>query len=163
LCGQYGTSFRNCPVQNRGERVWLPTYGVGPKIATSKTSAIWAQKSQDFQAPPLPMAQVMDLLTSKSLSTSAIKNRYIDNFMFMSFCVLCFVFCILYSNGPPSPSCMGGGEEVWKPVHKVTLHTRNPSPYSSGTKSNFAYSLGGPPPPPPPPRPTTQKYKNKKS
>ncbi len=26
LYGQYGTSFRNYPVQNRGERGWLPTY-----------------------------------------------------------------------------------------------------------------------------------------
>ncbi len=45
---------------------------VGPKIATSKASAIWAQKSQRFQGPPLPMARVMNLPTSKSLSPSAI-------------------------------------------------------------------------------------------
>ncbi len=28
LCGHYGTSFINYPVQNRGERGWLPTCGV---------------------------------------------------------------------------------------------------------------------------------------
>ncbi len=30
LCGQYGTSFINYPVQNRGEREWLPTCGADP-------------------------------------------------------------------------------------------------------------------------------------
>ncbi len=38
---------------------------LGPEMATSKASAIWAQESQDFQCPPLPMAQVMNLPPSK--------------------------------------------------------------------------------------------------
>ncbi len=49
--------------------------------ATSISRAIWAQKSQDFQGPPLLMARVMDLPATKSCSPSAIeKNRYIGNF-----------------------------------------------------------------------------------
>jgi hypothetical protein len=43
-----------------------------PEMATSEASAIWAQKSPDFQGPPLPMAWVMDLPPSESLSPSAI-------------------------------------------------------------------------------------------
>ncbi len=46
-----------------------PFEGMGPEnrdffgleMATSKVSAIWAQKSRDFQSPHLPMALVMDL------------------------------------------------------------------------------------------------------
>jgi hypothetical protein len=37
---------------------------LGPDMATSEASAIWAQKSRDFQGPPLPMALVMDLSPS---------------------------------------------------------------------------------------------------
>jgi hypothetical protein len=33
---------------------------MGPDIATSDASAIWAQKSLDFQGPTLPMVLVMD-------------------------------------------------------------------------------------------------------
>ncbi len=29
---------------------------LGPEMATSEVNAIWAQKSRDFQGPPLPMA-----------------------------------------------------------------------------------------------------------
>ncbi len=29
---------------------------LGPEMAMSEASAIWAQKSLDFQGPPLPMA-----------------------------------------------------------------------------------------------------------
>ncbi len=67
-----------------------------PEMATRETSAIWAQKSRDFQGPPLPIVRVMDFPASKSLRPSAIlKNRYIGNFMSTSFCILYSVFCIL--------------------------------------------------------------------
>jgi hypothetical protein len=33
---------------------------MGPEMATSEASAIWAKKSQDFQGPPLPLGRVMD-------------------------------------------------------------------------------------------------------
>jgi hypothetical protein len=39
----------------------------GPEMATSEASAIWTQKSRDFQGPPLSMPQVMDLPASKPL------------------------------------------------------------------------------------------------
>jgi hypothetical protein len=45
---------------------------LGPEMATSEASAIWAQKSRDFQGPPLPMARIMDLPPSESLSPSTI-------------------------------------------------------------------------------------------
>ncbi len=54
----------------------------GPEMAMSEASTIWAQKSRDFQGPPLPMAWVMDFPASQS----KIKNRYIGHFLFMSFC-----------------------------------------------------------------------------
>ncbi len=47
--------------------------GVGQQ-GEGEASAIWAQKSWDFQGPPLPMPQVMILQPSKPLSTSAIKT-----------------------------------------------------------------------------------------
>ncbi len=55
---------------------WGPLEGVspenrdflGPETVTSEVSAILAQKSWDFQGPPLPM----DFPASKSLSPSAI-------------------------------------------------------------------------------------------
>jgi hypothetical protein len=37
----------------------------GPEMATSEASAIWAQKSRDFQGQTLPMASVMDFPASK--------------------------------------------------------------------------------------------------
>jgi hypothetical protein len=59
---------------------------LGSEIATSTASAIWALKNLDFQGPPLPMARVMDSPPSKSLSPkSTYKNRYLGNFMHMSF------------------------------------------------------------------------------
>ncbi len=60
-------------------------------------SAIWAQKSRDFQGPPLPMAQVMNLPPIKIIKSKRhIKNRYIcGNFMYMKFAAA--LFCILYS------------------------------------------------------------------
>ncbi len=48
--------------------------GVGPEMAMSEGSAIWDQKSQDFQGPPLPMAHVMNLPASKSLSQAPNKE-----------------------------------------------------------------------------------------
>ncbi len=45
-------------------------YFFGPEMARSKAS-VWVQRSQYFQSPPLPMAQVMDLPASKSLSLSS--------------------------------------------------------------------------------------------
>ncbi len=55
-------------------RGWAPKIEtfLDPEMATGKASAIWAQKSRDFQGPPLPLAQVMDLPPSKPLSPSAI-------------------------------------------------------------------------------------------
>jgi hypothetical protein len=47
--------------------------GVGQR-GEGEGSAIWAQKSRDFQGPPLPMPRVMMLHSTKPLSTSAIKT-----------------------------------------------------------------------------------------
>jgi hypothetical protein len=47
---------------------------MGPEMATSEASAIWAQKSGDFQGSPLPMARVMDLPSSNSLRPSSKKT-----------------------------------------------------------------------------------------
>ncbi len=58
----------------------------------------------DYRGPPLPMAGVMDFAHIKIIKFERHikKNRYIGNFMYMSFCILCSVFCVL-------------------PVRKVTL------------------------------------------
>jgi hypothetical protein len=45
---------------------------LGPEMAMSEASVIWAQKSGDFKGPPFLMAWVMDLPASKSLSPNAI-------------------------------------------------------------------------------------------
>jgi hypothetical protein len=45
---------------------------LGPEMVMREASAIWAQKSRDFQDPPLPMAWVMDFPASKSKIPSAI-------------------------------------------------------------------------------------------
>jgi len=34
---------------------------LGPEMAMKKPSTIWAQKGQDFQGPPLPIALEMDV------------------------------------------------------------------------------------------------------
>jgi hypothetical protein len=47
-----------------------------PEMAWSKTSAIWVQRSQYFQSPPLPIAQVIGSPASKSLSPSSILAIY---------------------------------------------------------------------------------------
>ncbi len=45
---------------------------LGPEMATSEVLvAFRPKKSRDFQGPPLPMARVMDLPQSQSLSPSA--------------------------------------------------------------------------------------------
>jgi hypothetical protein len=62
-----------------GENALGPLEGIGPEnrdflgseVATSKASASWARK-EIFRAHPLPIARVMDLPPSKSLSPSAI-------------------------------------------------------------------------------------------
>ncbi len=46
----------------------------GPKWHSLRSCHFRAQKSLDFQGPPLPMPQVMLLHSSKPLSTSAIKT-----------------------------------------------------------------------------------------
>ncbi len=43
LCGQYRTPFRNYPVQNRGERGWLPTCGI-----SSYRETITSKEEQAF-------------------------------------------------------------------------------------------------------------------
>jgi hypothetical protein len=45
---------------------------LGPEMATSKASAILAQKSRDFQGSPLSMPRVMDVARLKPLSISSI-------------------------------------------------------------------------------------------
>jgi hypothetical protein len=42
LCGHYGTSFINYPVQNRGERGWLPTCG-----KDSSGDGYWRKKREE--------------------------------------------------------------------------------------------------------------------
>jgi hypothetical protein len=50
-----------------------PLEGVGPEMATTEASVIWAQKSQDFQGhPPLPSTRVMDLPPIKLVNPSDI-------------------------------------------------------------------------------------------
>ncbi len=49
----------------RGNRDFL-----GPDMAKSEASAIWAQKCRDFQGPPIPMALVMVLFALKSSKKS---------------------------------------------------------------------------------------------
>ncbi len=66
--------------------------------ARSIAMATWAQKSRDFQGPPLPMARVMDLSTSKSLSPSARHMKKKGTLIILCTCVLCILyFFILYS------------------------------------------------------------------
>jgi hypothetical protein len=77
-----------------------------------------------------PLIQIrIRIHTKMSWIRNTVKNRYIGNFMF-----IVSVFCILCSNGPPFPSCMGGGE-------LETLCTRSPYPLHPyrplyGTRSN---------------------------
>jgi hypothetical protein len=69
-----------------------------PEMAMSEASTILVQKSQDFQGPTLPMAQVMDFPRSKSLCPKRhIKSSYIGNFMYMSFAAAVFFILYLYS------------------------------------------------------------------
>ncbi len=44
---------------------------LGPEMAMSKASAIWDQKSLDFQGPSLPMALVMDAAHIKIIMSRA--------------------------------------------------------------------------------------------
>ncbi len=44
---------------------------LGPEMAKSLASAIWAPKKWDFQGPPLPVGWILDLPPSKSLNPSA--------------------------------------------------------------------------------------------
>jgi hypothetical protein len=53
------------------------------KGRTREASAIWAHKSRDFQAAPLPMARIMDLPPSKLCKSN--DKRYIGKFMYMIF------------------------------------------------------------------------------
>ncbi len=50
----------------------------GPEMAISETSVIWPKKVKIFRAPPFPMALVMDLTASKSLSPSTIKKGKLE-------------------------------------------------------------------------------------
>ncbi len=59
-------------------------------------SAIWAQKSQDFQGPPLPMPRVIDVALLKTIKYKCHKNNwYIGSFMYPSAVVYCC--CVLFS------------------------------------------------------------------
>ncbi len=50
----------------KGRTLKIETF-LGSEMASSAVSAIFAQKSQDFQGPPLPMARLTDLPPSKSV------------------------------------------------------------------------------------------------
>ena len=60
---------------------------LGPEMTTNEASAIWLDpKKLRIQGPPLQMVQIMDIARFKIIeSKSEIKNRYIGNFMYMSF------------------------------------------------------------------------------
>ncbi len=45
MCGHYGTSFINYPVQNRGERGWLPTCGPYSAGPTRRGPPGWLEES----------------------------------------------------------------------------------------------------------------------
>ena len=61
-----------------GKKYWYVMYYITYQyfitLRTQYFSAIWAQKSLDFQGPPLPVPQEMMLHPSKPPSISAIKT-----------------------------------------------------------------------------------------
>jgi hypothetical protein len=50
----------------KGRALKMETF-LGPEMATSEVSVIWARKSLDFQGPPLPMPRVMDVTRLKTI------------------------------------------------------------------------------------------------
>jgi hypothetical protein len=80
----------------------------GPWNGTSKASAIWAQKSQDFQGPPLPMPQIMMLHPSKPLSISAIKTTG-TLVVLCTRVMLCSVVVCKRGGRPPCSCVVWGG------------------------------------------------------
>ncbi len=77
------------------------TVVLGPNCTRFAFCHLGAQKSLDFQGSQLPIARVMDLPPSKSLSASPIyvKSRYIGNFMYMSFAFSCVGIGIMGGGG----------------------------------------------------------------
>ncbi len=75
-------------------------------MATSEVSTIWDQKSRDFQGPhPLPMARVMDLPTSKSLSPSAFGLGLGTDLIYINWVIFWRSWCSVHSWGlEASPS-----------------------------------------------------------
>ncbi len=62
---------------------------LGPEITTSEASVIWAQKSRDLLGPPLLNGPSNRFARIKIIKSKRMKNRYIGNLVYMSFCVLC--------------------------------------------------------------------------
>jgi hypothetical protein len=54
---------------------------LGPEMATSISSAIWAQKSQDFRAHPFKCPEKWISTHPNPYFQPHINNRYIGNFM----------------------------------------------------------------------------------
>jgi hypothetical protein len=69
-CGQYGTSFINYPLQNRGERGWLPTCGLSLK-SEMKFHFCWGGKMYFFTG-----FNGLYLLKLYSLNSFSFKWRY---------------------------------------------------------------------------------------
>ncbi len=72
---------------------------LGPEMATSEASAIWSQKSRDFKGPTPSNGPSNGFSRIKIIkSKDRIKNMYIGNFIYMSFCILYCILCVLYSD-----------------------------------------------------------------
>ncbi len=97
--------FEGCKIITRGIGRGGPWKSrlFGPWNGTSEASAIWAQKSWDFQGPPLPMPRVMMLHPSKPLRTAPKNNWYINSYYTMTSSCPFSPLCIP-SNTPPPPN-----------------------------------------------------------
>jgi hypothetical protein len=86
---------QHCPVHNAFDAGKSKTTFFGPKWHSPNGSMPFhrAKKKSPFPGPKiLPPAQVMDLPASKALQ-GRINQRSIGSFMYMSFYILCSVFC----------------------------------------------------------------------
>ncbi len=112
----------------------------GPWNGTSEASAIWAQKSLDFQGPPLPMPRVMMLHPSKPLSISAIKTTG-TLVVLCTRVLLCSVLLCVWGVGRSPCSCV-----VWGGVQGVGAGWQgspSPSHYSVGIHGCMLGGGGG--------------------
>ncbi len=75
----------------------IKTFGPCEMASSRLGSAIWDPKKLRFPWPnPLPIAQIMDLPTSKALHTALYQSEVHRLFCIHAFLYSAFVFCILY-------------------------------------------------------------------